>query len=93
MFHSKKHLFFDLDHTLWDYEKCSAETLEELWSSYQLKSKGVNLESFLQNFEQINARLWDQFHAGEIDKDVIRKDRFPTIFEQLEIPFYRNMQS
>ncbi|MEN8250807.1 MAG: YjjG family noncanonical pyrimidine nucleotidase [Bacteroidota bacterium] len=85
MFHTKQHLFFDLDHTLWDYESCSAETLTELWTDYQLESKGVVLNNFLKKFEKVNANLWDQFHAGEIDKDVIRNDRFPTIFDELEI--------
>ena len=37
-----KHLFFDLDHTLWDFEANSRQTLEELYYSMQLGSKGVN---------------------------------------------------
>ena len=85
MFHSKSHLFFDLDHTLWDYEACSNETLEELWLAYGLNEKGVPLNSFLQKFSEVNEELWRQLHAGEINKDVIRNDRFPAILSALAI--------
>ena len=85
MFRHKKHLFFDLDHTLWDYESCSNETLEELWLEYRLEEKGVLLKNFLQKFSAVNEELWKQLHAGEINKDVIRNDRFPTILSELAI--------
>ena len=85
MFRNKTHLFFDLDHTLWDYEACSNETLEELWIDYSLSEKGVPLRSFLQKFSEINEDLWRQLHAGEINKDVIRNDRFPMILSELAI--------
>ncbi len=85
MFTHKKHLFFDLDHTLWDYETSSAETLRELWHQYRLADKGVTLDDFLQKFTEINGRLWDRYHAGEIDKNVIRTDRFPAIFADLQV--------
>jgi len=85
MFSSKSHLFFDLDHTLWDYEACSNETLEELWLAYGLNERGVPLNSFLQKFSEVNEELWRQLHAGEINKDVIRNDRFPAILSALAI--------
>ena len=85
MFHSKSHLFFDLDHTLWDYETCSNETLEELWLAYNLNERGVPLKDFLQKFKEVNEELWRQLHAGEINKDVIRNDRFPKILSDLKV--------
>jgi putative hydrolase of the HAD superfamily len=80
---NKKHLFFDLDHTLWDYEANSRETLTELWSNYDLTSYGVSEPDFLTQFEEVNNRLWDQYHRGEIGKDTIRNDRFRQIFDSL----------
>jgi putative hydrolase of the HAD superfamily len=85
MFRSKKHLFFDLDHTLWDYEASSYETLQELWVEYKLDAQGVPLNNFVDKFGEVNEELWRQFHAGEINKDVIRNDRFPTILTELAI--------
>lgn len=85
MFKNKKHLFFDLDHTLWDYETCSNETLKELYQEFKLSSRGVELDSFLKQFRRINEDLWDQFHLGKIGKEAIRTDRFPAILEALNI--------
>jgi putative hydrolase of the HAD superfamily len=85
MFRSKSHLFFDLDHTLWDYEASSNETLQELWVEYKLDSKGVPLNSFVGKFSEVNEELWRRLHAGEINKDVIRNDRFPSILSALAI--------
>jgi len=86
MFHSKTHLFFDLDHTLWDYVRCSKETLSELWLAYQLEEKGVQFNEFFRKFNEINECLWQRYHNGEIEKEVIRDDRFPTILAELSIP-------
>jgi putative hydrolase of the HAD superfamily len=38
---SYTHLFFDLDHTLWDFEKNSRITLVELFEEKQLNRFGV----------------------------------------------------
>lgn len=81
----KKHLFFDLDHTLWDYETNSNETLVELWQTYSLGDEGVNQLEFLTQFGVVNNQLWDLFHQGIIGKDTIRNDRFKKIFNSLEV--------
>lgn len=75
-------IFFDLDHTLWDYETNSKETLEELYDQYDLKSKGVDTkERFVAEFKKVNTVLWDLFDRGVITSDVIRKERFKQILE------------
>jgi putative hydrolase of the HAD superfamily len=85
MFQNKKHLFFDLDHTLWDYESNSEETLTELWNKYKISGHGVDLNGFIGKFTEINEKMWDDFHVGLIDKDTIRQERFPSVFKALNI--------
>ena len=85
MFKNKKHLFFDLDHTLWDYDTCSNETLKELYEEFELGNNGFDIDSFLRQFRIINEDLWDQFHLGKIGKEVIRTDRFPAILKALNL--------
>lgn len=85
MFKNKKHLFFDLDHTLWDYESNSQETLTELWNKYKIAEHGVELKGFLGKFTEINEKMWDDFHEGTITKDTIRKERFPSVYKALSI--------
>ena len=81
----KKHLIFDLDDTLWDYKANSKEALISLCDSYNLTAKGVNHDSFLHTFRRVNHDLWQRFDKGEIDRDVIRQQRFPSIFEALSL--------
>ena len=75
-------VFFDLDHTLWDYETNSRETLIELYQGYQLASKGVSsVDEFLEQFRRVNAELWYLYDTGKIDSTVIRRERFKQILE------------
>lgn len=75
-------IFFDLDHTLWDYETNSKETLRELFISYNLADKGVtDFESFLREFKRVNAELWVLYDAGKIGSEIIRAERFKQILE------------
>jgi YjjG family noncanonical pyrimidine nucleotidase len=77
-----KCIFFDLDHTLWDYETNSRNTLIELYEQHELKRKGVaDCDSFHQHFQEVNLHLWDQYDRGLIDSHVIRSDRFKIILK------------
>ena len=80
-------VFFDLDHTLWDYDKNSRETLEELYNFHRIDQfTNVEFEQFHDAFQQVNLRLWDQYDRGLIDRFVIRDQRFPLVFSELKIP-------
>jgi putative hydrolase of the HAD superfamily len=71
-----KHLFFDLDHTLWDFEANSRQTLEELYHSMQLESKGVtDFDLFHKTYLAHNDKLWDRYRNGYIKVDELRWKR------------------
>ncbi len=79
-------IFFDLDHTLWDYETNSRETLEELYLQYNLQAKGIDTcDQFTTHFTIVNTRLWELLDKGAITSDVIRKQRFKQILENFSI--------
>lgn len=81
-----KHLFFDLDRTLWDLDRNSRETLQELYDYYRLEDRGVlNFESFFENYKQINDRLWDDYRKGQIHKDSLRTERFSKTLQLFDI--------
>ena len=83
---SYKHIFFDLDHTLWDYEKNSNEALAELYLKYQLNSLGVNnCDEFNLCFEEVNSSLWSDYNKNKISRDGIREQRFLRILNSFEI--------
>nr|WKN39456.1 YjjG family noncanonical pyrimidine nucleotidase [Tunicatimonas sp. TK19036] len=82
------HILFDLDHTLWDFERCSTETLKELYQSYQLQSMGCSsAEDFCQVFRQVNHKLWDLYNRGEYDSERLRNERFTLIFDELQLVY------
>lgn len=81
-----KHIFFDLDHTLWDFEKNSQETLEHLYHHYGLKNFGVqHPDDFIVVYEKINHAMWAQYNRGEIDKATLREKRFTDSFAALGV--------
>ncbi|AGA77572.1 YjjG family noncanonical pyrimidine nucleotidase [Echinicola vietnamensis] len=78
-----KHLFFDLDHTLWDYDRNVQESLSELYEIYALADFGVTSnQDFYKTFLQVNNGLWDHYNMGTMDKITLRKERFRRIFDQ-----------
>lgn len=71
-----KHLFFDLDHTIWDFEANSRQTLEELYHLMQLESKGINdFGLFHKNYLVHNDKLWERYRNGFIKVDELRWKR------------------
>lgn len=81
-----KHLFFDLDHTLWDFERNSSESLEEIFLNFSLETIGLDSStSFINTFLRINTSLWDSFDRGIIHHGYIRENRFRMVFEELGV--------
>ncbi len=71
-----RHLFFDLDHTLWDFETNAKETLAELYTTHLLESRGVaDFELFFGRYCYHNTRLWDRYTKGFIRQEELRWKR------------------
>ncbi|MBL7962328.1 MAG: YjjG family noncanonical pyrimidine nucleotidase [Flavobacteriales bacterium] len=74
-----RHLFFDLDHTLWDFRTNSRETLTELHTELDLADAGVpDAEGFVDAYEEVNSDLWRSYESGRLDKATMRVLRFRT---------------
>jgi len=79
-------IFFDLDHTLWDYDASAHETLQDLYEQYGLRERGIHrFDDFHQQFKVVNRELWHLYDHGKIDSDAIRKERFKQILERLKV--------
>lgn len=71
-----KHLFFDLDHTLWDFDANAKESLAELYIFFELESKFISpFEYFYTTYLKHNAILWDRFEKGYITSDELKWKR------------------
>ena len=79
-----RHIFFDLDHTIWDFDKNAEETLHELYHTHSLESLGLACPyTFIETYTRNNHLLWQQYHLGEITKEQLRSTRFSTTFIEL----------
>lgn len=71
-----KHLFFDLDHTLWDFNSNARLTLEELYQVMELGSLGIlDFELFYTTYLSHNDKLWEKYRSGIIKVDELRWKR------------------
>ncbi len=70
------HLFFDLDRTLWDFEANSLEALSDLFEKYALHAYFETPRDFIDSYHLHNERLWAEYRAGHLAKDVLRSSRF-----------------
>jgi putative hydrolase of the HAD superfamily len=79
-----KHIFFDLDHTIWDFDKNAEETLYELYDIYKLNEIGLpSAAIFIETYTRNNHRLWAEYHTGKISKTELRETRFRRTFLEL----------
>lgn len=71
-----KHLFFDLDHTLWDFDTNSRQALEDIYESLSLREAGIHdFDLFHKLYLGHNERLWDRYRRGQMKVDELRWKR------------------
>lgn len=75
-----KHLFFDLDHTLWDFEKNSALTFEKIFKIHKID---INIEVFLEKYVPLNVQFWKLYREEKITKEELRYQRLKTSFDEV----------
>ncbi len=71
------HLFFDLDRTLWDFDKSAYQTFCDMYENHGLSQKNIpDVDVFFKTYNQVNELLWDQYRAGTLTKEILRDLRF-----------------
>lgn len=75
-----KHIFFDLDHTLWDFDKNSALTFDKIFEIHNVQ---VNTIDFLSVYEPINLNYWKLYREEKIDKKSLRYKRLKDTFDMV----------
>lgn len=86
MFNNITHVFFDLDHTLWDFETNSREALSEIFDLFELKNRRVRSAlDFIHVYERVNEKMWAQYREGTLSKAKLRSGRFPKALSSFNI--------
>lgn len=75
-------IFFDLDHTLWDFERNSALAFEAILGEHFSE---VNLHDFLQIYVPLNFEYWERYRKDEISQQELRIGRIRDTFQKLNI--------
>jgi putative hydrolase of the HAD superfamily len=75
-----KHIFFDLDHTLWDFETNSDKTFEFILKKNNIQ---VNIDEFKEIYRPINHRYWKLFREDKVSKSDLRYSRLKDTFDEL----------
>ena len=75
-------VFFDLDHTLWDFDRNSALTFKRI---FEMHTIDVVLDEFLNVYEPINLNYWKLYREERIDKASLRYGRLKNTFDAINI--------
>ena len=77
-------IFFDLDHTLWDFEKNSALTFEKIFTELNIS---IDLPLFLEYYVPINHEQWKRYRNNEISQQDLRYNRLALTFKKINMAF------
>lgn len=80
-----KHIFFDLDHTLWDFEKNSSEALTEIFYEMSLHKEIGEVSQFIKTYQRINAAYWNLYNHGRVTKEKLRYIRFEDTLREFKL--------
>jgi putative hydrolase of the HAD superfamily len=80
------HIFFDLDHTLWDTDKNAKESLKELHEEIKIQDNfNVSFDLFHATYQKHNDVLWKKYAKHEVTKEDVRINRFKNTLEELNV--------
>lgn len=79
---SFKHIFFDLDHTIWDFDKNSKFTFKKI---FQLNNINLDIDVFLEAYLPINTSYWKLYRANNISKQDLRFGRLKDTFKSIDL--------
>ncbi|HEX2394847.1 MAG TPA: HAD family hydrolase, partial [Bacteroidales bacterium] len=80
-----KHLFFDLDNTLWDFRANSKDAFGDVFRQLGLLSRIHDFDRFLEVYEMYNEHLWTEYRRGKVNKDHMRSERLVLTFREFGI--------
>ncbi|MFN4084877.1 MAG: YjjG family noncanonical pyrimidine nucleotidase [Spirosomataceae bacterium] len=81
-----RHIFFDLDHTLWDFEENAKICLAQIYRTHQVEQMGVvDFHRFFSTFSEVNKAFWYLLDTKKITHEELRKERFRSTFSDLGV--------
>ena len=80
-----KHIYIDLDRTLWDFEANAREAFKEIFEMFDLSGMIPDFMEFIDTYVYYNEQLWEKYGKGKIRKDLLRAERFRLTLNRFKI--------
>ncbi|AFL81367.1 HAD hydrolase, subfamily IA [Aequorivita sublithincola DSM 14238] len=77
-------IFFDLDHTLWDFDKNSGLAFQRVFEKYSIT---LPLTDFLREYEPINLVYWKKYREERVSKEELRRGRLTETFDVFKLKY------
>lgn len=71
-----KHIFIDLDRTIYDFDRSTHDTFLELFDKFGLHDRNVPFDRFFELYKENNVELWEQYRDGKVTKKFLNVHRF-----------------
>ncbi len=88
VFNNIQHIYFDLDHTLWDFDKNSALAFKAVFQKHEIS---ISVEDFLEAYIPINLGYWKSYQEDKVSKEKLRFGRLKDSFDMLKISAGENI--
>ena len=77
-----KDIFFDLDHTLWDFDKNSMLAFKRVFKKFKII---IEFDAFLKIYEPINVEYWKKYREDKVSKESLRRGRLIDSFNFFDL--------
>ena len=77
-----KDIFFDLDHTLWDFDKNSMLAFKRVFKKFKIT---IEFDAFLKIYEPINIEYWKKYREDKVSKENLRRGRLIDSFNFFDL--------
>ena len=78
-----KHIFFDLDHTLWDFEANAEKAYQVCFDKHNIT---LEINEFMSIYRPINHAYWKEYREERISKEKLKRGRLIDAFNALAYP-------
>jgi len=75
-------VFFDLDHTLWDFDANSRLAFKKVLEKNQID---LHIDDFCTIYKPINKKYWEEYSQGKKNKQEVKLGRLEDTFRNLQI--------
>ncbi|RFN58684.1 YjjG family noncanonical pyrimidine nucleotidase [Marixanthomonas ophiurae] len=77
-------VFFDLDHTLWDFDKNSYLAFKRIFANHKIP---LDIDLFIKEYEPINFEYWKLFREDKVTKQQLRRGRLTDAFKLFDMTY------